>query len=123
MSPGPSSPARLSDEDARRLERLIDRFEDAWQRGERPAVRDYLPAEGPLRRAALTELAHTDLEYRLRAGEPARAEAYVEEFAELRADADAARELRRAEAELRREAGPARLGRFLLRERIGAGAC
>jgi serine/threonine protein kinase/tetratricopeptide (TPR) repeat protein len=138
--------AQLSEEDACRLERLCDRFEDAWQRGERPALRDYLPAEETLRRAVLAELAHTDLEYRLRAGEPARAEAYFKEFPELEADRPTALSLIRAEDELRREAdaseypegtwpaaanggplwvggGPARLGKFLLQERLGAGAC
>jgi tetratricopeptide (TPR) repeat protein len=142
--------AQLSDEDARRLEQLCDRFEDAWQRGERPGLRDYLPAEEPLRRAVLAELAHTDLEYRLRAGEPAPAEAYFQEFPELQADLGTdlatALGLIRADGELRWKpgaavgenpertwpaevsGGPLRvdgnlLGKFLLQERLGAGAC
>jgi tetratricopeptide (TPR) repeat protein len=138
----------LASEEAAELERLTERFEKAWQCGERPALRDFLPAATALRRAVLTELAHTDLEYRLRAGEPAHAEDYFRAFPELQIDPVIALELLRAEEDLRGGASrapapgepppdvqchgpdpaaaagcPARLGRFLMRERLGAGAC
>jgi hypothetical protein len=29
------------------LAEIVQRFEDAWQRGERPSIADYLPADGP----------------------------------------------------------------------------
>ena len=51
------------------LEAVIGRFEDSWQKGQRPAIADYLPAEAGERQAVLVELVHTDLEYRLKAGE------------------------------------------------------
>ena len=58
------------------LERSVDRFVTAWRDGDRPAIPDYLPAETRLRRPALVELVHTDLELRLKAGEAARVEEY-----------------------------------------------
>ncbi len=132
-----------------RLERLIRRFEDAWKRGERPCLNDYLPPivdipgepvgpacragpegaarqaaptsavgpagpEGAARQAAptppllramvLVELVHTDLEYRLRAGEPARVEDYRARYPELRTGA-AFLDLIAAEWEIRRCCG------------------
>jgi WD40 repeat protein/tRNA A-37 threonylcarbamoyl transferase component Bud32 len=65
------------------LERAVDRFEDAWQRGGRPAIEDFLPAECPERTAMLVELVHVDLERRLKAGEAVRCEAYLQRFPEL----------------------------------------
>ena len=35
----------LSDSEWVRLERIAGRFEEAWRRGERPALDDYLPSE------------------------------------------------------------------------------
>jgi tetratricopeptide (TPR) repeat protein len=64
-------------------ERLIGRFEAAWRQGPPPRLKDYLPADGPLRPLVLLELVHTDLEFRLRAGEPARVEEYLARFPDL----------------------------------------
>ena len=50
-----------------RLEPLLRRFEAAWVRGQRPPLDDYLPDDPGERRAALVELAHADLEWRLKA--------------------------------------------------------
>src|SRR5262249_57971683 len=66
-------------------ERRARAFEVAWQQGQRPAIEDYLPT-GHGRRAVLLELVHTDLEYRLAAGEPARVEGYLERYPELAGD-------------------------------------
>jgi serine/threonine-protein kinase len=123
----PSHLARLSSAEAAELERLTDQFEDAWQRGERPAIRDYLPGEGVIRHAVLCELAQTDLEYRWRAGEAVAADDYLRQFPELGADRAAALALARSEDEWRREAGAAprsaRLGPYLLLDVLGTGAC
>jgi tetratricopeptide (TPR) repeat protein len=64
---------------------ILDRFEDAWQRGERPTIHDYLPADPAARRAVLPDLVHIDLERRLKAGETVRVEHYLqpERFPEL----------------------------------------
>ena len=83
------------------LESLLQRFEDAWQRGERPDLADYLPAEPSRHWAALVELAHIDLEQRLKAGEAARSEAYFQRFPELAADDEEALLLVARELELR----------------------
>jgi predicted ATPase len=106
MSPS-SEPARPADEPGwRPLERAIQRFVSAWRQGERPALDDYLPANDPLRHPLLIELAHTDLELRLKAGAPARAEDYLGRYPELAADRTAAVGLIAAEFDLRRRGEP-----------------
>src|SRR5947207_13772666 len=84
------------------LESAVKRFVNAWRQGTRPAINDYLPADDPLRLPLLIELVHTDLELRLKAGEPARVEEYLTRYPELAADRAAVIELIAAEYELRR---------------------
>jgi WD40 repeat protein len=84
-------------------EQRIDDFEEAWQQGRQPAIEDYLPSGEKERAEALIELAHVDLERRLKAGEGARVEQYLQRFPEL---APAALELIVAEYELRIEREP-----------------
>src|SRR5262245_36933504 len=60
-------------------------FEAAWRAGQRPRIDDHLPASGANRQALLAELVLTDLEYRLKAGEPARVEEYLRRYPELAA--------------------------------------
>jgi hypothetical protein len=84
------------------LERILERFEDAWRAGERPALEEYLAQSGPDRRALLIELVHEDLEYRIGAGEAARVEGYLERFPELRGDTTAVLDLIATEYEERR---------------------
>ena len=69
-------------------------------------LEDYLPTDGRQRRAVLLELVHTDLEYRLKDGEPARVEEYLIRFPELKSDPAAELELITAELELRRRREP-----------------
>jgi hypothetical protein len=60
------------------LETVVRRFEGAWQRGERPDIEAALAGlAGADRAAALVELAHAELELRLKAREPARVEDYL----------------------------------------------
>ncbi len=66
-----------------RVDARVEPFEEAWQAGRRPDLEDYLPEGGPDRLAVLIELVHVDLERRLRAGEPARAEDYLRRYPEL----------------------------------------
>ncbi|MCC6418717.1 MAG: protein kinase [Gemmataceae bacterium] len=91
-----------------RLEAIVRRFEDAWQRGPRPDLRAFAPP-GQVTHALLIELTLIDLEYRLQAGEPVRVETYLEWCPELRADRNAVLTLVRAEYERRRRDEP-RLG-------------
>jgi WD40 repeat protein len=86
-----------------RLEPVLERFEEAWRRGERPALDDYLAAAAPEERhALLIELVHEDLDYRLKAGEAARVETYLVRYPGLAADGTAVLALIAAEYELRR---------------------
>src|SRR5262249_28123867 len=84
-----------------RCEGLIKSFEEAWRRGQAPAIRDYLNADGPERAALLIELVHVDLEFRLKSGEVVRLETYVKTHPELAGDRRAVLELRRVADELR----------------------
>src|SRR4051812_20422107 len=121
-----------------RLEPIIDRFEEACWRGPWPIIDDYLPGDDRDRRALLVELVHADLEFRLKAGEPASARAYLDRYRELSDDPQTAQELIAREAELLPlrppapasrpassrppEASPSMLGRFALQEVIGRGS-
>ncbi len=98
-----------------RLEQVLRAFEDAWQRGERPDLDAYLPSAAAERGAALVELVHTDLEYRLRAGEQAAVEHYWQRYPELRDDHEAAVDLIITEYECRRQRGAADIGAYLVR--------
>jgi hypothetical protein len=86
-----------------RLETVVTQFEDAWRRGERPTLDDYLAAARDEHRALLVELAHADLHYRLLAGEPAQAEDYLGRYSELASDRPAVLDLVVAEYEGRCE--------------------
>jgi hypothetical protein len=99
VEPRPSSSATLALH--RAADALCARFEEAWRSGSRPSLAAWLPAGGPLRDVALGELAHLDLEYRLQAGQPARAEEYFSSHPELRADRSAAVRLIVTEARTR----------------------
>ena len=85
------------------LEDAIDRFEDAWQQGGRPAIDDYLTGDDG---ALLVELVHVDLEYRLKAGEPARVEDYLSRRPELERDRQTFLDLLAAEWRLRLRRDP-----------------
>src|SRR5262249_26225557 len=89
------------------LEEIVERFEKAWQQGHSPNLKDYLPAGSALRLAVLKELAHVDLEFRLKAGDTARVETYLESFPELASDPQALVTLIRAEYRLRQRNAPA----------------
>jgi serine/threonine protein kinase len=96
----------LPSEDRDKLEEIVRRFEDAWQRGEPPAVADYVPADVLLGRAVLIELIHIDLEYRLAVDERARLEAYLTQFPQVVSDRRAMLSLIVREQELRRRREP-----------------
>lgn len=97
----------MSTTDARdAIERVIDAFEEAWLGGDRPRVEDFLTDAGASRHSLLIELAHTDLEYRLRAGQRGVVEDLGRRFPELRADPDAWRGLIAEEVRLRQRLGP-----------------
>jgi predicted ATPase len=86
MRPGPESVTTPSAGNWSALKDAVRRFEQAWHGLPRPRIDDYLPAGGPLRCRALVELAHIDLELRLKAGEAARVEEYLARYPELAGD-------------------------------------
>src|SRR6516164_9131741 len=88
------------------LKDAVQRFEDAWRRGSRPAIDDFLPEGDSLRGRVLMELAHIDLELRLKAGDAARVEEYLGRYPELGSAPGAAVELIVAEHELRCRSEP-----------------
>src|SRR5262249_29369504 len=92
---------RLSRADWENLEQVIDRFEQAWQQGQGPILEPYLPPAEPDRRAALIELVHTDLEWRLKTGARVRVEGYLARYPELARERSVVLELIAAEYELR----------------------
>src|SRR5262245_28153851 len=79
------------------VDSLCDRFETALCRGAATGLGGWLPAPGPLRAAALPQLARVELEHRLRAGQPASAEEYLARYPELASDPGAAEMLRHAQ--------------------------
>jgi serine/threonine protein kinase len=89
-----------------RLEQVVEQFEAAWQRGQAPSIEAYLPAGQAEAGRLLVELAHADLELRLKAGEAARVETYFERFADLTTDRRAALGLIAREFDLRRRREP-----------------
>jgi WD40 repeat protein len=81
-----AGPESLTTNDCQRREDIAARFENAWRAGQRPSLDDFLPADGPERLPLLLELAHLDLAFRLKAGEPAGAREYLERYPELAGD-------------------------------------
>jgi serine/threonine protein kinase/formylglycine-generating enzyme required for sulfatase activity len=88
------------------VKQRVDRFEDAWQAGQRPQIDDYLSLDSADRRSGLIELVHVDLERRLKSGEPVRVEQYLERYPELAADQAIVLNLLAAEFALRRQGEP-----------------
>ncbi len=88
------------------LDDVVVRYETAWRRGERPPLEQGLPAAAGARRTVLFELIRGELEVRLRAGEAARVEDYLQRFPEVGAAADEVLALLTHEHELRRRQEP-----------------
>jgi eukaryotic-like serine/threonine-protein kinase len=86
-------------------ESVIRRFEDAWREQERPDIGAYLGSDSPHSARLLVELVHIDLEFRLRAGDFARAEEYLARFPAL-GDPDLMIDLLAAEFVLRNRHNP-----------------
>ncbi|MBN9121329.1 MAG: hypothetical protein J0I06_19615, partial [Planctomycetes bacterium] len=90
---------------AQGIDSLVSQFERRWLRGTRTPLDAFLPP-GPHRLAVLVELVHAELEFRLKAGEPARVEEYLGRYPELQG-APALVSLVHTEYRVRRRADPA----------------
>lgn len=84
------------------LSPIIERFERAWHQGKQPSIDDYVAEQRKSSHRLLVEMVHADLEFRLKAGEPARVEEYVERYPELSSDSATLVDLLSREFELRR---------------------
>ena len=105
---GSGAVSDLSSETWHGLEPIVELFERALSRGERPPLDAFLPALKPAeRRALLAELVHADLEFLLKAAEPARVEDYLTAYPELRSDAQVILGLIQTEYKVRRQREPA----------------
>jgi hypothetical protein len=82
-------PGGIDQEEWFAREAVLQRFDQAWRRGPRPVLEEWLPIDQSARRALLLEMVQTDMEYRLKEGEPARVEDYLDRFSELRSDPEA----------------------------------
>jgi serine/threonine-protein kinase len=66
------------------VDRICDRFEEAWKQGQRPRIEDFLPnLDRPGRSTLLQHLVKLDIYYRRRAGENPIAEDYRHRFSEV----------------------------------------
>jgi serine/threonine protein kinase len=88
-----------------RHERLLEAFEAAWQRGEQPAIEDYLSAGASVRNL-LIDFVRADLECRLKAGVAVRVEEYCTRYPELASDQAVLLDLIAAEYSFRRRGEP-----------------
>jgi serine/threonine protein kinase len=84
-----------------RSEEAIEAFEQVWREGELPNIDDFLYGEGADHLALLVELIHVDLEFRLKAGEAARVESYLDRYPRLTDDSATLLDLLEAEHSLR----------------------
>ena len=85
-----SAPGQESVSDATRVDRICDRFEQAWRDGAQPDVAEYLgDVSEPLRSRLFAELVLSDLECRERAGTPAERGEYLKQFPERCREIDA----------------------------------
>src|SRR5262245_39266043 len=84
----------------------VRQFERDWQAGRSPPLANYLGPPGQAPHDLLIELAHIDLEFRLKAGQSVRASDYLCRYPQLGADKGAAADLIATEYQLRRRNEP-----------------
>ncbi|MCA9078693.1 MAG: serine/threonine protein kinase [Planctomycetaceae bacterium] len=92
---------QLPPTDRQKLDAIVEQFEGAWGSDEQLSIEGLLPETEPLRTAVLIELVHADLEHRLKAGQAARLEEYLERFPALKEDQSVLQELIQTEFNLR----------------------
>ena len=104
------------------VDSFIQRFEEAWQIGGRPNINAFLPSDSQpaLYRAVLIELVEVDFERRLKLGEPARWEDYLDRYPQLAANPTVAFELPQPESLTDPTAIPEQIGQPELRRDIEA---
>jgi hypothetical protein len=101
---GPGQETSFSEPSA--LGDIIDRFEEAWRRGERPDIDPFLAGDAGARSLLLIELIHIDLEYRLKARDAVRVESYLARYPEVAGNPRRALDLLATEYRQRRRHEP-----------------
>jgi serine/threonine protein kinase len=88
MSVEPATAGTGSQDLDLRVDALCDRFEDAWRRGDRPRIEEFLEQAGPLadHLELLRELVRLDADYRRQAGEQFEVDEYQRRFPHLPAE-------------------------------------
>ena len=84
------------------VERVVEAFETAWDEGESPTVKLWLPDNARIRSVVAIELAYIDLEHRIKRGEKARVENYFDVLQDLLNKEAVLRGLVRSEFALRK---------------------
>jgi WD40 repeat protein len=87
------------------LSQIVYDFEAAHQRGDAPAVGDFVPRDAVNRTSIATELVRIDLEYRRKRGLPIRLDSYLQPLPELAQDQEVLLELIEAECRQRQARG------------------
>jgi len=120
-SEGKAPHAPVDQETWERLDPFVQRFEEEWKKGNRSAIDDFLPRDGPLRLAVLKEMVHVDLERRQQAGEQVQAKDYLKRYPELANCASVTRQARPDIISNGEAVGTLIAGRYKLLESIGEG--
>src|ERR1700689_2362267 len=92
---------------ANRTHDLVDHLGQLWQQGQRPDVHELLAAAGTLSPSVTAAVLAVDQRQRWQHGERVPAEAYLQQYPALEADAERALELVHGEFLLREELGEA----------------
>ncbi len=88
------------------LEPIIQSFQSAWQRGQRPEINQYLAGPFVGHQVLVFELVLVDMECRLEAGESVRVEAYLQKYPELASERSLVLDMLVKEYQLRRQREP-----------------
>ena len=99
--------AGYSAEEPTDIVRIVERFADAWQRGEGPTIDEYVVRLPDVQRhSLLIQLVRVDLERRWQGGDTVRIESYLERYPELHRDSGELLPLIVAEFDLHRRREP-----------------
>ncbi len=105
MSAGIDSTLSLESVAWESIHAVVRTFRRALERGEHPAIEDHAAVDDAHRGPLLLELIHEEMDFRIKAGEPAGLSCYAERFPEIADDPRAMAELAEAESALRRTRG------------------
>jgi tetratricopeptide (TPR) repeat protein/tRNA A-37 threonylcarbamoyl transferase component Bud32 len=94
--------SELNSVDWENVQTIVQAFREALDRGEQPAILNFVPLRAAHRASVLAELVHEEMEFHIKANSPFQLEPYLARFPELEADPQAVAELVAAERSLRK---------------------